>query len=124
MTVTAAKEANEVRDISQRILHKTGPININLKAAGGGNSPLSTLLTPNASPGSPGSPASPGSPGSPGPGSPENSPNNSPSRLCPTPQTSPVNQKTNLADKTNAVGKKVSYNVLNPVFILRFIFQV
>ncbi|KAK7104451.1 serine/threonine-protein phosphatase 4 regulatory subunit 3A-like isoform X2 [Littorina saxatilis] len=96
-----AKEQGEVRDVSQRLMHKSTPININLKT--GSNSPLSNLLgTTPTSPGSPGSPASPGSPGSPGsPDSPS-----SPGRLCPTPHTSPVTTTPKPADKTNAVTKK------------------
>lgn len=90
-----------MRDVSQRLLHKASPININLKSSS--NSPLSNLLSTPTSPGSPGSPTSPGSPGS--PGSPDSPP--SPGRLCPTPHTSPVNAAQKPVDKTNAVTKKV-----------------
>jgi hypothetical protein len=105
LCAVAAKEQGDIRELPQRMLHKTSPISINLKAGGGGaNSPLSNLLGTPTSPGSPGSPASPGSPGS--PGSPESPA--SPGRLCPTPQTSPVSaaQKP-AADKANSITKKV-----------------
>lgn len=55
------KEQGDLRDVSQRLLHKASPLNLNLKA--GSNTPLSNLLGTPPNPGSPGSPNSPGSPG-------------------------------------------------------------
>ncbi|XP_076442092.1 serine/threonine-protein phosphatase 4 regulatory subunit 3-like [Babylonia areolata] len=97
----SAKDPGEVREVPQRLIHKSGPININLKT--GSNTPLSNLLGTPASMGSPGSPGSPASPGSPGsPDSPS-----SPGRVCPTPQSSPTSTTSHKpVDKANTVTKK------------------